>query len=156
MEFFDSLSKEERAQVWAMTFALDDGKTATARPTCQRGAARPGLNERLVERLQQERDPARRDLIYGFRPVRRAEGLPAKLPRRRVQAQCLRRARAAARRVFTSGTQEGSPIDRLIGAMAQSMNLDRQHLARRPAAGAVTSSKTLHRRGLCRARAWSG
>ncbi|WP_404854608.1 type VI secretion protein IcmF/TssM N-terminal domain-containing protein, partial [Escherichia coli] len=28
---------------------------------------------------------------------------------------------------FTSGTQEGSPIDRLIGSMAQSMNLDRQH-----------------------------
>nr|GFD57815.1 hypothetical protein [Tanacetum cinerariifolium] len=26
MEFFDALSKEERAQVWGMTFALDDGK----------------------------------------------------------------------------------------------------------------------------------
>ncbi len=28
---------------------------------------------------------------------------------------------------FTSGTQEGSPIDRLIGSMAQSMGLDRAH-----------------------------
>lgn len=36
---------------------------------------------------------------------------------------------------FTSGTQEGSPIDRLIGAMAQSMNLDRQHLARQTGTG---------------------
>src|SRR5690606_29797962 len=36
---------------------------------------------------------------------------------------------------FTSGTQEGSPIDRLIGAMAQSMNLDRQHLARQTGSG---------------------
>ncbi|MFO5979665.1 type VI secretion protein IcmF/TssM N-terminal domain-containing protein, partial [Klebsiella pneumoniae] len=36
---------------------------------------------------------------------------------------------------FTSGTQEGSPIDRLIGSMAQSMNLDRQHLARQTGTG---------------------
>ncbi|WP_414454511.1 type VI secretion protein IcmF/TssM N-terminal domain-containing protein, partial [Enterobacter hormaechei] len=28
MEFFDSLNREERAQVWGMTFALDDGKSA--------------------------------------------------------------------------------------------------------------------------------
>ena len=28
MEFFDNLSKEDRAQVWGMTFALDDGKNS--------------------------------------------------------------------------------------------------------------------------------
>lgn len=36
MEYFDTLSKEERACVWGMTFALDDGKAMTARwPICK-------------------------------------------------------------------------------------------------------------------------
>ncbi|MBS7674722.1 hypothetical protein KIN13_14985, partial [Vibrio cholerae] len=81
-------------------------------------------------RLQQERDPARRDLIYGF---------PQQFG---ALKDCLQsflegvfKPNAFEERVllrgvyFTSGTQEGSPIDRLIGAMAQSMNLDRQHRA---------------------------
>ena len=70
MEFFDGLSKEERAQVWGMTFSLDDGKSTEGPLQVFRSefdALEARLNERLVERLQQERDPARRDLIYGSR-----------------------------------------------------------------------------------------
>ena len=66
MEFFDNLSKEERAQVWGMTFALDDGKhgdSPLAHLQSEFAGLEQRLNERLVERLQQERDPARRDLI---------------------------------------------------------------------------------------------
>ncbi|MDV3444013.1 type VI secretion protein IcmF/TssM N-terminal domain-containing protein, partial [Pseudomonas otitidis] len=47
---------------------------------------------------------------------------------------------------FTSGTQEGSPIDRLIGAMAQSMNLDRQHVALGRAEGLQLAVQRLHPR----------
>jgi type VI secretion system protein ImpL len=139
MEFYDALSKEERAQVWGMTFALDDDKSA-AGPLAdfmrEFDALEQRLNERLVERLQQERDPARRDLIYGF--PQQFGALKASLqsfldgvfkPNAYEERTLLRGV------YFTSGTQEGSPIDRLIGAMAQSMSLDRQHLARQSGTG---------------------
>lgn len=139
MEFFDGLSKEERAQVWGMTFALDDGKSAEG-PLQVFGsefdALEQRLNERLVERLQQERDPARRDLIYGFPQQFAAlrDALGAFLDG--VFKPNPYEERVLLRGVYlTSGTQEGSPIDRLIGAMAQSMNLDRQHLARQTGSG---------------------
>ncbi len=139
MEFFDGLSKEERAQVWGTTFELDDGKSAEgplARFNEEFTALEARLTERLVERLQQERDPARRDLIYGFIQQFAAlrENLSSFLngvfkPNPYEERPLLRGL------YFTSGTQEGSPIDRLIGAMAQSMNLDRQHLARQTGSG---------------------
>jgi type VI secretion system protein ImpL len=139
MEYFDNLSKEERAQVWGMTFALDDGKNSDsplAHLQSEFAGLEQRLNERLVERLQQERDPARRDLIYGFPQQFAAlkESLQSFLegvfkPNAFEERVLLRGV------YFTSGTQEGSPIDRLIGAMAQSMNLDRQHLARQTGTG---------------------
>lgn len=95
-----------------------------------------------MERLQQERDLARRDLIYGF---------PQQFG---ALKDCLQsflegvfKPNAFEERVllrgvyFTSGTQEGSPIDRLIGAMAQSMNLTASTWRARVAPGAVISSK---------------
>ncbi|MCF7534103.1 type VI secretion system membrane subunit TssM [Pseudomonas petrae] len=139
MEFFDALSKEERAQVWGMTFALDNPKN-TEGPIGhfldEFALLEQRLNARLVERLQQERDPARRDLIYGFPQQFGAlkDTLQAFLDG--VFKPNAFEDRALLRGVyFTSGTQEGSPIDRLIGAMAQSMSLDRQHLARQTGTG---------------------
>ena len=139
MEFFDNLSREERAQVWGMTFNLDDGTRGDG-PLSQLDSEFEGLelrlNQRLVERLQQERDPARRDLIYGFPQQFGAlkgtlqDFLQAVFRPNPYEARVLLRGV-----YFTSGTQEGSPIDRLIGAMAQSMNLDRQHLARQTGTG---------------------
>jgi type VI secretion system protein ImpL len=139
MEFFDALSKEERAQVWGMTFALDDDKQADGPLTnflSEFALLEQRLNARLVERLQQERDPARRDLIYGF--LQQFGALKDTLQGflEGVFKPNAFEDRALLRGVyFTSGTQEGSPIDRLIGAMAQSMNLDRQHLARQTGTG---------------------
>ena len=139
MEFFDALSKEERAQVWGMTFDLDDGKNA-AGPLASFQKEFAGLeqrlNARLVERLQQERDPARRDLIYGFPQQFGALKTCLQDFLDGVFKPNAYEDRALLRGVyFTSGTQEGSPIDRLIGAMAQSMNLDRQQLARQSGSG---------------------
>ncbi|OPG75001.1 hypothetical protein B1218_34695 [Pseudomonas ogarae] len=45
---------------------------------------------------------------------------------------------------FTSGTQEGSPIDRLIGSIAQSINLDRQHPARQTGTCRLYITDQLH------------
>ncbi|UZZ13303.1 type VI secretion system membrane subunit TssM [Ectopseudomonas mendocina] len=139
MEFFDDLGKEERGQVWGTTFPLDDGKSGEG-PLAgfkqEFAALEERLTQRLVERLQQERDPNRRDLIYGFPQQFAAlrDNLASFLdgvfkPNPYEERVLLRGV------YFTSGTQEGSPIDRLIGAMAQSMNLDRQHLARQTGTG---------------------
>lgn len=108
-----------------------------------------------MERLQQERDPARRDLIYGF---------PQQFG---ALKDCLQsflegvfkpnafEERALLRGVyFTSGTQEGSPIDRLIGSMAQSMNLTASTGAPERHRAQLLHRKALQRRGLC--RAWTG
>jgi type VI secretion system protein ImpL len=144
MEFFDALSKEERAQVWGMTFALDDGKQKDGKHTdgplahflSEFALLEERLSARLVERLQQERDPARRDLIYGFLQQFGALKETLKTFLDGVFKPNAFEDRALLRGVyFTSGTQEGSPIDRMIGAMAQSMNLDRQHLARQTGTG---------------------
>lgn len=137
MEFFDDLSREERAQVWGMTFALDDGKSPLGpleRFAEEFAALERRLLGRLVERLQQERDPARRDLIYGFPQQfaalreRLAGFLDGIFRPSRYETRPLLRGL-----YFTSGTQEGSAIDRLLGAMAQGMHLDRRPLA--PPAG---------------------
>ncbi|HBO1843634.1 TPA: type VI secretion system membrane subunit TssM [Pseudomonas aeruginosa] len=139
MEFFDSLNREERAQVWGMTFALDDGKSAEgplAVFDSEFALLEQRLTARLVERLQQERDPARRDLVYGFPQQFAAlreclgEFLNGVFKPNPYEERPLLRGL-----YFTSGTQEGSPIDRLIGSIAQSMNLDRQHLARQTGTG---------------------
>ena len=140
MEFFDNLGKEERAQVWGMTFPLDTLEQGSDGPLGQFdnefGLLEKRLGERLVERLQQERDPARRDLIYGF--VQQFAALRGNLKAflDGIFKPNAFEERALLRGVyFTSGTQEGSPIDRLIGSMAQSMGLDRAHLARQSGSG---------------------
>ena len=138
-EFFDDLGKDERGQVWGMTFPLDEtgnGEPPLARFATEFAALEQRLSVRVAERLQTERDPARRDLVYGFPQQFAAlreclgEFLNGVFKPNPYEERPLLRGL-----YFTSGTQEGSPIDRLIGSMAQSMNLDRQHLARQTGTG---------------------
>ncbi|HCB15058.1 MAG TPA: type VI secretion system membrane subunit TssM, partial [Gammaproteobacteria bacterium] len=69
IEFFNDLGQEERAQVWGMTLPMDDPSNPEG--VVEHFAAEfelleKRLNDRLVNRLQDERDPQRRDLIYTF------------------------------------------------------------------------------------------
>ena len=68
-EFFDDLDREEREQVWGMSFAYDEGKG-------EQGVVGDflrefdllvdRLNQRVINRLHQESDIRNRSLIYGF------------------------------------------------------------------------------------------
>ncbi|CAD5198880.1 IcmF-related protein [Pseudomonas sp. FEN] len=139
MEFFRRPDKEERAQVWGMTFDLDDGKHAEGplvRFREEFAGLEQRLNARLVERLQQERDPARRDLIYGFPQQFGAlktclqDFLDGVFKPNAYEDRAF-----AARRVLHQwhpGRQPHRPPDRRHG---QSMNLDRQQLARQTGSG---------------------
>ena len=127
-EFFDDLDREKRDQVWGATFPLpkaDAGLVAGFAAELRLLVGR--LNERLFDRLQAERSPEKRALIAGF-PTQVAtleQPLTAFLNEafggsRLDPAPLLRGA------YFTSGTQEGTPIDRLTGAMARSFGLDQR------------------------------
>ena len=135
-EFFEPFGREERAQVWGMSFALPaDGspRAALAGFPAEFDALEAQLQARVLERMQQERDLQRRALLYGF--PQQFAGLREVLGRflDNVFAPNSFEQPALLRGVyFTSGTQEGSPIDRVMAAMAARFGLGRKAL---PAGG---------------------
>jgi type VI secretion system protein ImpL len=143
VEFFDALGREERAQVWGMTFPLDpakdgagEGDQALAAYPNEFGLLEQRLQERVLARMQAERDPFKRALVYSF--PQQFAGLRDVLQgflrdvfesNRYEQSALLRGV------YFSSGTQEGSPLDRVMSAMAASFGLERQALAPNAASG---------------------
>ncbi len=128
-DFFATLSKDEREQVWGVTFPAEDQDNPAdiiARVGNDFDDLLNRINAHLPRRLQEERDLSRRALIFGF-PPRMAllrEGLLSFLQQcygsnRYQKAPYLRGV------YFTSGTQEGTPIDRLMGMLANTFKLDR-------------------------------
>ncbi|WP_455209687.1 type VI secretion system membrane subunit TssM [Kaarinaea lacus] len=130
MEFFDDLGREEREQVWGFTFPMD----SPANPegvvhlfANEFDALIARLNARLSHRMHQERDLSRRAQIHAF---------PHQLASLKQMADSFlqdifRPSRYESRFLlrgvyFTSGTQEGTPIDRIMGSLAGIFGLDRQ------------------------------
>ncbi len=131
VEFFDDLDRETRAQVWGMTFPVDRApEGVAAKFGAEFQALLKRLQDRLLERLQQERGPSQRAAIAGFpaqfasleQPL--AGFVTAAFGGSRIDpAPFLRGV------YLSSGTQDGTVLDRLTGALARSFGLD----ARRPA-----------------------
>ena len=131
-EFFDDLGREERAQVWGFTVPMakdDDSTDIAGRFNDEFDQLLARLDVRLLPRLSQERDIKRRNLIYGFpRQMSSLKGALGQFltavfqPNRYEETIMLRGV------YLTSGTQEGTPIDRLLGAVARTFGLDQQVL----------------------------
>jgi len=122
MEFFGDLDRHQREQVWGTTFPV------TADPLQlvdeELHSLQQQLENRLVQRLQQERDPKRRNLIYNFsslfnsaRPLVEEFVERVFKPSRYTMTPLLRGV------YFTSGTQEGTPFNRMINQLARSFSL---------------------------------
>jgi type VI secretion system protein ImpL len=132
VEFFDTLGREERAQVWGVTFPTADADkidTALASFPAEFDALERQLQVRVLARMQQERDLQRRALLYSF--PQQFAGIGDVLNRflSDVFESTKFEERALLRGVyFTSGTQEGSPIDRVMSAMADAFGLERRML----------------------------
>jgi len=130
MEFFSDLGREERAQVWGMTLPFDDAESSLGVLTnfaAEFDALEQRLNARLLTRLQQERDSQNRNLLYLF--PQQFSSLKSTVERflNAVFQPSRFEERTLLRGVyFTSGTQEGTPIDRIMGALAATFGLDRQ------------------------------
>ena len=124
---FDDLGAEGRSQVWGTTFALESTESGRAAESFAGEFDRllERLQQRVIPRMQAERDPGRRAAVLAF-PQQMALLKPA-------FADLLRQVFAATefdnkvllRGVyFTSGAQEGAPIDRLLGAIAHSFGFE--------------------------------
>src|SRR5262249_1709806 len=120
-EYFADLGKEQRAQVFGFTLPPEEGTHLAEHglnAPFQRGFGllHDRVNAGLGERLQQETDGTRRAAIFGF-PAQFASVGP-------MLADLLDQVFTGSRFAqppwvrgvyFTSGTQEGSPIDRVMG-----------------------------------------
>ncbi|MDO5704509.1 MAG: type VI secretion system membrane subunit TssM [Paracoccus sp. (in: a-proteobacteria)] len=119
-EYFASFSLNRRKLVWGTTFQTKDRKAMTheAVPAeFDRLVAR--LSEEIIDRLSEEPDGISRIAIFGL-PGQMAllrDGVSAFL--RRVFEPTRYKTNAILRGFyFTSGTQEGTPIDQVLGAIS--------------------------------------
>jgi type VI secretion system protein ImpL len=135
VEMFGDLNAAQREHLWGVVFDAE-----VAGIPADLGARLADLAQRLARRspeaLQYERTPQRRLPIYAFAAqlgallapldgfVRQAFAGIAVEPAQRLRSIAL-----------TSGTQEGNPIDRVIGELARSHRLALKPLARPDAGG---------------------
>jgi type VI secretion system protein ImpL len=129
-EFFDDLGREERSQVWGMTLPLDEEPEAQdvgVNFASEYDLLLKHLDERLLLRLSQERDVQRRALIYRFpQQMASVKDIVAQFLNGVFQSNRYEKPMLLRGIYLTSGTQEGTPIDRLMDTMALAYGLDQK------------------------------
>ena len=129
-DFFADMDQEERSVVWGETFTNDRGRRveknielfeANFEIVLQR------MQQRVLKRIQEERDLQRRCFIMSF-PRQLTILKPAITAfLRDVFASTRYEVEPFLRGVYlTSATQEGTPIDRMMGVLAGAFGIDRQ------------------------------
>jgi len=125
-EYFGYLSDVARKQVWGATFQTADKKrNMIGEVPVEFDLLMERLTEEQLDRLQDEPVPNTRVILFGF---------PAQMARLKQQIfdflnQIFEPTRYHANATlrgfyFTSGTQQGSPIDQLIGSLARSFGTE--------------------------------
>jgi type VI secretion system protein ImpL len=141
-ETFGEMGREEREQVWGFTFPYDDSPAAAAATPLQEfasefAALETRLRERLIERMEVETDVLKRAAIFAF-PQQFAglKGLLGGFLEQVFEGGAGLEQRALVRGVyFTSGTQEGTPIDRVLGTLGRTFGVDGRVAALAPTRG---------------------
>ncbi len=121
-EYFEELDGAGRSQVWGMTFAAERSAAGTAAEDFQTefDLLVERLNQRLFARIDAERDTRRRTAAFAFPQQTAALRNFIGAFVNEVFAATRFDGRLLLRGVyFTSGTQEGTPIDRLMGAIGR-------------------------------------
>jgi type VI secretion system protein ImpL len=151
VEYFDDLGREGRESVWGITFPYDDeaepeesGALSLYAPEFDRLIGR--LNDRLLERLQQESDPERRALVFGFpQQVASLKELFQGFLQEAFQPNAFEQPMLLRGVYFVSGTQVGTPFDRVMQAMSSMFGIERE-----AAAGAVSNARSFFLQRLLR------
>ena len=132
-EFFDDMGKEGREQVWGISL-----------PNAPKNSQTPDfefldqeykhiikrLYERVLPRVHQESDPKRRAAIQGF--PQQMESLKVIVEQFTQQTFIKNRSnfQPYLRGIyFTSGTQDGTPIDRLMSSVSSNFGFNREVMA---------------------------
>jgi type VI secretion system protein ImpL len=131
-EYFDDLAQEGRAQVWGVTFPYEQtlNGESTQRFVPEFDALIARLNERLFSRVDEDRDVRRRTTLFAFPQQMAALRDPLGqfvsdvFEATRFDQQVLLRGV-----YFTSGTQEGTPIDRLLGSIGRGFGIAAESVA---------------------------
>ena len=133
---FSSLDKAQRAQPWGFTFALHQQSAWRAQFAPEFDALLHRLDDGLTDTMQAEADPGRRARIYGFPNQFAALHGPLTELVQQVFAPSPFEPDPLLRGVyFVSGTQEGTPIDRVLGAVARRYRIEQAILPAQQASG---------------------
>jgi type VI secretion system protein ImpL len=131
-ETFEALGQEERRQVWGFSFAYgqqaDDPLTSFG---AEFAALEKRIKDRVLDVMDAQSDVLRRAAVFSF-PQQFAgiKGLLGGFLESVFSAGGSLEDKPLLRGVyFTSGTQEGTPIDRVLGALARTFGLDRRMAA---------------------------
>ncbi|MEY4764014.1 MAG: hypothetical protein RI907_687 [Pseudomonadota bacterium] len=137
MDTLGELDRETRATPWGFTFGLDGQQHSDASSFLKEfDALEKRLTDGLIDRLQLEHDPARRARIYAFPQQFAALRNVLKAFVDEVFSPSQFEAHPLIRGVyFISGTQEGTPLDRMLGSIARSYKLERTVLPPNQASG---------------------
>jgi len=125
MEYFGNLDPEERKAVWGATFQTrnkKENRVGDVGPEIDLLISR--LTAELPDRLQDEADPVSRVRLTGL-PSQLATLKPTITRFLNQIFEPTRYQTSAALRgfYFTSGTQEGTPIDQLLGSLSRDLGL---------------------------------
>ncbi len=131
-EYFDNLSKSERQQIWGTTFKVSDNFESRFNLSTFKtewDALLLRLNDRLQWRMLEERDLSRRALILGFpSEVAALKEMTTQFLDATFKPSNFDKTVNLRGIYFTSGTQEGTPIDRVMGTLASNFGLNRQNV----------------------------
>jgi type VI secretion system protein ImpL len=125
-EFFEDLQQDGRAQVWGATFPLEASRAGQAPDLFETelDLLIDRLNGRLLARMDAERDVNRRALIFGFPRQLAGTRRPLVDFVTETFGGSAYEQGVLLRGVYiTSGTQEGTPVDRMLGALARTFGL---------------------------------
>ena len=130
-EFFGDYDQTARMQAWGTTFEHDIDPALIAEPYAKDFAA---LEERLgaemLARMHEEPDLQRRAAIYRFPQQFHPIGpLVGEILAQAFGTQVNHRPLQLRGVYYTSGTQEGNPIDRVLATMARTFRLERNAAA---------------------------
>lgn len=132
MQYFGGFDDAHRRKVWGATFqTADRGLNMIDEAPAEFDALVKRLTEGMTDRLQQEPDPVARIAIFGF--AAQLGALKGRVVHflNSVFEPTRKQLNATPRGLyFSSGTQEGTPIDQLLGSMGRSFGSSAQpHLS---------------------------
>ena len=132
IDFFEDLGADEREQVWGLTLPLDETgqQTGTGERVGQElDDLFARVEERLLGRLHQERDLKRRGLIYSFpQQIHSLKGPLVELIDDIFRSSRFEDSAMLRGVYFSSGTQEGTPIDRVMASVSRTFGVEQQAL----------------------------